>query len=60
MNKTSKRPNSTVTGVVDLAKDIVKKRDKEHKKYQTIANELGLTECRTIYLAKLWDKAMDK
>lgn len=44
---------------VDLAKEIVRRRDKEHKKIHTIANELGLPEGRVIFLAMVFDKAME-
>ena len=44
---------------IDLAKEIVRLRDKEHKKVHTIAGMLGLTEMRVIYLAKAFDKAME-
>lgn len=43
---------------VDLAKEIVRRRDKEGKKIHTIANELGLPENRVILLAVTFDRAM--
>lgn len=44
---------------VDLAKEIVRLRDKEKKKIHTIANMLELPERRVIFLARVFDKAME-